>query len=117
MREFCCQELPLAFPDHASLSVLPGLFAWAWAATSSRAFRARVDGPPVLLPLIDMANHGGEAANSSVKVMGDDGSVALVTTKDIAAGEEVTISYGCLGNDDLLLDYGRAGFQRKQGMT
>ena len=83
-------------------------FPWAWAAASSRAFRAQHGQPPVLLPLVDMANHAGDAANASVRGLLDEapGTIGLVATRDLEAGAEVTISYGALSNDDLLLDYG-----------
>jgi len=80
---------------------------WASACASSRAFKVR--GPtstPSMLPVIDVCNHSFSPSAAVRVVDGSDGDVELVTTRDIAAGEAIELSYGELSNDDLLLDYG-----------
>ena len=78
---------------------------WAMAASSSRAFRLGPSETPTLLPLIDMCNHA--AAPSAVVVPAKDGAVVLkVGAAPLPEGAEVSLSYGALSNDDLLLDYG-----------
>jgi hypothetical protein len=57
-----------------------------------------------MLPLIDMANHSFEA-NARI-APGPGGSMLMLATKGLRAGEPVLISYGALPNDFLLLDYG-----------
>ena len=57
-----------------------------------------------MLPLIDSGNHDFDG-NAEVRSRAD-GGVELVASTAIAAGEEVTFSYGALSNDDYLLDYG-----------
>lgn len=60
--------------------------------------------PAAMLPLIDMANHSFEP-NAKI-APGPGGSMCMVATRQLVAGEPVLISYGPLGNDFLLLDYG-----------
>jgi len=100
---------------------------WASAVVTSRAFtraRPRVPAPgrigqiaaadaTRILPAIDACNHGGpEGANAEVKHLDgnpDPHSASLLTTRAIAAGEEVLLDYSGgrgLANDKLLLDYG-----------
>lgn len=78
---------------------------WALAAVTSRAFRVRgPEYPAAMLPLIDMCNHSFEP---NAKIQGtSSGTLAMVTTREVAAGEPILISYGALPNDFLLLDYG-----------
>ena len=79
-----------------------GAMAWGCAAASSRAFRLKQG--RAMLPLIDSGNHCFDG-NAEVRSRAD-GGVELVASTAIAAGEEVTFSYGALSNDDYLLDYG-----------
>eukprot|EP00588_Corethron_pennatum_P004292 CAMPEP_0194283884 /NCGR_PEP_ID=MMETSP0169-20130528/26325_1 /TAXON_ID=218684 /ORGANISM="Corethron pennatum, Strain L29A3" /LENGTH=459 /DNA_ID=CAMNT_0039029575 /DNA_START=21 /DNA_END=1400 /DNA_ORIENTATION=+ len=101
---------------------------WASAVVTSRAFtraRPRVPAPgrighiaaadaTRILPAIDACNHGGpEGANAEVKNRDGGGpdphSASLLSTRAIAAGEEVLLDYSGgrgLANDKLLLDYG-----------
>ena len=79
-----------------------GAMAWGCAAASSRAFRLKQG--RAMLPLIDSGNHAFDG-NAEVRSRAD-GGVELVASTAIAAGEEVTFSYGALSNDDYLLDYG-----------
>lgn len=75
---------------------------WGFASASSRAFT--LDKTPSMLPLIDMANHSF-SPNAKVRTEAE-GGVSLVATEPIAAESEITISYGHVQNDELLLDYG-----------
>ena len=58
-----------------------------------------------LLPLIDMCNHDF-GPNAAVSGSSDSSALNLRALRDIAPGEDVTLSYGNLPNDFLLLDYG-----------
>ena len=81
---------------------------WALAATSSRAFRAAGPRQPgALLPLIDMCNHSFEpnCAIEGDKESGSSGALTVVAQRDIAEGEALSLCYGELPNDFLLLDY------------
>ena len=81
---------------------------WALAAVSSRAFRTRGPSLPAsLLPLIDLANHSFEpSAEVKVEERGGVRGISLVSKREIKKDEEITLSYGPLTNDFLLLDYG-----------
>lgn len=59
-----------------------------------------------LLPVLDLANH--DESNPAARAVADGprGPVRLVAARDLAPGDQVTISYGPLSNDALLLDYG-----------
>lgn len=112
---------------------------WGLCAASSRALR-RVPGldAPVMVPLIDFAQHAVDpschvadyrvgwgvgvyrAATHTISVshnhkhnrithdtlQSSGGAVQLVASRDIKAGELLTLSYGNLTNAELLLDYG-----------
>ncbi|GFR50920.1 hypothetical protein Agub_g13239 [Astrephomene gubernaculifera] len=69
---------------------------------SSRTFSLR-DGVLSMIPLLDMVNHDSRDENY---VDAKDGGYRLIAGRDLAAGEEVTISYGSLRSDELLLFYG-----------
>ena len=58
-----------------------------------------------LMPVLDMANHSA-SPNARVRQSAVSGDYQLQATRAIAAGEEVTISYGDLSNDDLFLNHG-----------
>ncbi len=89
--------------------------AWSMSAVSSRAFHLNFSScSPAsnspesinsrrLLPLIDFLNHSFDPA---CKVEATDSGLEVRSLRDIQAGEELTIKYGELSNDALLLDYG-----------
>ena len=79
-----------------------GAMAWGCAAASSRAFRLKQG--RAMLPLIDSGNRFD--GNAEVRSRADGGVELVASSTAIAAGEEVTFSYGALSNDDYLLDYG-----------
>ena len=60
----------------------------------------------VICPCIDMANHRGEGSNSRVEFEYFSSCYSLVTSEEVGAGSEMTISYGERGNDQLLQYYG-----------
>jgi len=94
------------FGADAANILSPNTLGWALSAVTSRAFRSGGEGgTAALLPLIDMCNHdfGPSAAVSGT---GDSRALNLKALRDIAPGEDVTLSYGNLSNDFLLLDYG-----------
>lgn len=81
---------------------------WGFAIASSRAIRfidgAKVlDDEIVLVPGIDMASH---SPSPTCKVIHKDGCYELVTTRAVTPGEELTIDYGPLSNDELLGNFG-----------
>ncbi|KAI4357552.1 hypothetical protein L6164_001492 [Bauhinia variegata] len=90
---------------------------WAMSAVSSRAFRLygnkRTDGTridiPMMLPLIDMCNHSFNP-NAQIVQEQDTGNakmlVKVVAETAIKPYDPLLLSYGCLNNDLLLLDYG-----------
>lgn len=57
-----------------------------------------------MLPLVDMCNHSFEP-NCTLKAL-DNGDLHLLTAQNIAADQPLTLSYGSLSNDFLLMDYG-----------
>lgn len=69
-----------------------------------------------LVPVVDLANHRtpprrgrADAAAAPVALSREDGgAITLAAAADLAAGEEVTITYRYEGNGQLLLDYGFA---------
>ncbi|KAL3675689.1 hypothetical protein R1sor_025637 [Riccia sorocarpa] len=90
-----------------------GALGWAMSAVSSRAFRLQNkksgDSERVLLPLIDMCNHSF-APNSRLEQIstGDnlDYKLQVVAESSLENGTPLTLNYGALSNDLLLLDYG-----------
>lgn len=102
-------------------------FDWALSVVHSRTFGSAAKGGGVgvrmMVPLLDMLNHGGDekagthlphVATDSVRwdlVPPDQAASAqwevhLSATRDIEEGEEVLLSYGERHNDDFLVHYG-----------
>jgi hypothetical protein len=80
--------------------------AWALGAVSSRAMKSKAVPEFALVPGCDLLDHDGEP---NCEVRRDGGStpdVYIATTREIAPGEALTISYGDLGNDRALRMYG-----------
>ena len=123
------------FLDASEARVLPFVEADAAAvAAAARAVRSRAlvfardwenapgpDGLPrramCLVPVVDLANHRtpalrgrADAPSREPVALSDDGggAVTLTAAADLAAGDEVTITYRYEGNAQLLLDYGFA---------
>ena len=97
------------FGAEAANILSPNTLGWALSAVTSRAFRPGGEGgAAALLPLIDMCNHdfGPNAAVSGTSGTSGSSLLILKAVRDIAPGEDVTLSYGDLPNDFLLLDYG-----------
>ncbi|WIA39086.1 hypothetical protein OEZ86_005228 [Tetradesmus obliquus] len=89
---------------------------WAWAVhmVQSRSIRLAITGCKVMIPGIDLLNHGGSAANGQL-VLGKaswqlegEPAVCFVTSSHIAAGQQVLWSYGTRGNDDYFVYHGFA---------
>ncbi|XP_024991872.1 fructose-bisphosphate aldolase-lysine N-methyltransferase, chloroplastic [Cynara cardunculus var. scolymus] len=87
---------------------------WAMSAVSSRAFRLSFQNRNhgdvrMMLPLIDMCNH---SFNPNAEIIQEQGSgdpkmlVKVVAGMNIKEHDHLTLNYGCLSNDLLLLDYG-----------
>ena len=83
-------------------------FGWAFAAVSSRALRSPdlislTDEGPTLVPGIDLASH---SIHPNCEILSTEENFYLVTKRVVKAGEEVTVDYGPLTNEELLSDYG-----------
>lgn len=82
-------------------------FTWARLAVGSRAFAITVDGVATnaLVPLADLINH---APTPVTRWAYDQDAAAFTLTAlvDIAAGAELTDSYGAKGNGQLAVQYG-----------
>ena len=80
--------------------------SWALGAVSSRAMKSAAVPEFALVPGCDLLDHHPQP---NCEVRRDGGStpdVYVATTRDIAPGEALTISYGNLGNDRALRMYG-----------
>lgn len=60
----------------------------------------------VLLPVIDSCNHRSQTPTATLDLEPLEGSFVVTAETAVAAGEEVTISYGDRTNDELLQFYG-----------
>ena len=81
-------------------------FGWGFATAASRALRnpdVIGDDGHVMVPLIDIASH---SFNPNCIIINSESSFLLRTIKDVKEGEELTINYGPLSNEELLEDYG-----------
>ena len=112
---------PVLFPR--AVFTLPAYTA-AVALAISRcvALAQTVDAEPVpyLLPLLDLANHDSSAPSAAVRAQapaksslgglfggsGGASCAALVTTRDVEAGDAVSLRYGGSTAGELLLDFG-----------
>ena len=103
------------FPGADPPVTLPSLL-FCSALVRSRALDLRLDGAAapslerVLLPLIDLAQHGGRADGACVLRLVQDGggtptAVELVTTVPLPAGAPVRLDYGARPLRDLLRGY------------
>ena len=89
-------------PFHGQ-SISPSLLGWAMSAVSSRAFSFHSHRR--LLPLIDMANHSF-TPSTRIELTDTQPALTLYATRDLQAGDELTINYGPHSNDAYLIDYG-----------
>jgi hypothetical protein len=92
------------------------LLAWALAVVTSRSFG--FSGGHAMVPLVDMADHRDpdQGPNAEVAALSDEGNDAAATatataivlkaTRDLSAGDPITITYGQHGPADTLLSYG-----------
>lgn len=83
-------------------------FKWAASVMYSRAVPypvTRNERSMALVPLLDMLNHDAASPNVKVSTVGRQGWEVL-TTRTITEGEELRFSYGDVGNDRLLRNYG-----------
>ncbi|BBN19866.1 hypothetical protein MPTK1_8g14370 [Marchantia polymorpha subsp. ruderalis] len=89
-----------------------GALGWAMSAVSSRAFRLQNsagDSERVLLPLIDMCNHSFSPNSRLEQIPTPDNTDFLfqvVAESSLEKGMPLSLTYGALSNDYLLLDYG-----------
>lgn len=108
----------------SSRKVSVDAFGWAFAAASSRAFRSldlielsAVAGGgrkeassdygtgQVLIPLLDIASHSN-IPNCRVVLNHETNVYELITLTDIHPGDEISIDYGPLSNEEFFGDYG-----------
>ena len=81
-------------------------FGWGFATAASRALRnpdVIGDDGHVMVPLIDIASH---SSDPNCIIVNSESSFLLRTIKNVKEGEELTINYGPLSNEELLEDYG-----------
>jgi 4-aminobutyrate--pyruvate transaminase len=81
-------------------------FAWGWWASVTRTFTLRINGTSrtAMVPVAEMLNH---STDQNCDWSGDHtAGFELRARRPIAAGEELTISYGSRGNVDILSQYG-----------
>ncbi|WP_281557477.1 SET domain-containing protein [Thalassomonas sp. RHCl1] len=104
MRRFTLEQ------DYHRLRELPEMkdvtlvqYMWARTAINSRCFT--LNGEVVLAPLLDMANHMS-SPNSLWQQNKEKNALVLVSQDNIAAGEEITVSYGRKSNRRLFASYG-----------
>ena len=102
-----------SFPgEYPTTGSAPHPFADSAAADVASRTGAEHEPPTFVLPLLDALNHSadGEAATKLRYVAGDDGedggAFELLSARDLDVGDEATISYGALDNDELLLRFG-----------
>jgi len=98
------ERLAGAFPELAPEDSHPGPLQYGFASVRSRAF-AGSDDRFALVPYLDMANHAAEPSADYVSRPDPDRFV-LFARRDLAAGEELTISYGEYANARLMAQYG-----------
>ena len=87
---------------------LSRLAGWAWAVARTRMLDQRVDAfprgaqllppgtrkVPVLMPLLDLANHAEpNATERNAVIAGGDGALTFVTSRAVAAGDELRFTY------------------------
>ena len=85
--------------------VSPSLLGWAMSAASSRAFSFHSHRR--LLPLIDMANHSfTPSARIEATADSHPPAITMYATRDVEAGDALTLNYGAHSNDAFLVDYG-----------
>jgi hypothetical protein len=79
------------------------------AAVSSRAFQVgTTDQDVAIVPLLDLCDHArglDSRKNVSYEIQ-DDGSMLVRSTGALGPGERLKLTYGALGNTQLLLNYG-----------
>jgi len=87
--------------------------AWRWAIASvlSRTLRTRAGGARLMIPAVDMLNHGGAAKNIALAKERREGEgndiIHVVATSSIAKGDQLLFTYGdTRANDDFFLYYG-----------
>ncbi|KAG1666921.1 hypothetical protein FOA52_005981 [Chlamydomonas sp. UWO 241] len=102
------------------------MFQWAMSVVHSRTFGNAAPGGGVgvrmLVPLVDMFNHGGDETESGmlndpshipsdnvrwdVVQSGDDWEMVVTATTDVEPGYQLLLCYGARSNDDFFLHYG-----------
>ncbi|KAI8467622.1 MAG: hypothetical protein J3K34DRAFT_429986 [Monoraphidium minutum] len=88
-------------------------FALALHLVQSRTIRLAVTGCRVMIPAVDCLNHGGSAGacgtlalGSSSWAVGGERTINFVTTRDVAAGEQVLWTYGDRSSEDFFAYHG-----------
>uniref|UniRef100_A0A7S3LPH8 SET domain-containing protein n=1 Tax=Aplanochytrium stocchinoi TaxID=215587 RepID=A0A7S3LPH8_9STRA len=85
-------------------------FAWGYTLLLSRAISSVKDKVPYgLVPILDFFNHctpASQAGYCIYEFSHQDEAYYVVPTIDVPKGQQLFLSYGLLGNDDLLRKYG-----------
>lgn len=97
--EFCELAKPLLEGKEIPFSLW--VLAYQWV--SSRSLTNPKSGQSILVPIVDLCNHG---PNPNVRYDLDGTDFVLLTTKDIAQGEELILDYGSRGSGEFLFNYG-----------
>ncbi|KAG8461903.1 hypothetical protein KFE25_013922 [Diacronema lutheri] len=82
---------------------------WAVVAVSSRAYGEGEPGAgssSMLVPAVDLCNHAPPADANTAKALAPWGEFVVIAARALAAGEEVTITYGPLPTRRLLQQFG-----------
>ena len=105
-------ELDALVRDAAAMDKTYDEDAWRWAIASvlSRTLRTK-GGARLMIPAVDMLNHGGAAKNIALARERRDGEgndvIHVVATRNIDEGEQLLFTYGdTRANDDFFLYYG-----------
>jgi len=95
----------------ATAAVDRGTFTWAWLVVNTRtlfypgaAAGTRHEDRMTLCPLVDYFNHSSRA--SACRATYSRAGYTVTTTADVAAGDEVFVTYGAHSGDFLLVEYG-----------
>lgn len=82
-------------------------FGWGFACASSRAIRLlgskKEEESAVLIPAIDIASHSFTPNTELIEL---EDKFVLRSVVEIQGGEEITMNYGKLSNDELFADFG-----------
>lgn len=97
--EFCQLAKPML--DGKEIPFSLWVLAYQWI--SSRSLTNPKDKQSILVPIIDLCNHGSEP---NVRYDLDGSSIVLVSTRDLAPDQELVLDYGSRSSGEFLFNYG-----------